>query len=336
MNKKKIKIASLVVGSAVCFSCLATTVCVSAKSAFNKTENKLQTNSVVFANTPNLSNSNSNALVPLSETILTESSSEDTEFVTVDSEFGSIKEEIWHKMLNSIDYYNTVSGKMIYSDCPGEDVYVEYQTNLNESNAYTKVQEINVFDSSAAVMSSDFSAYTNANTFAVEVFTNGTSLTMLDNIDKTAVNEKNSVFTRENAEELKDDERVVIEEDGTPGYYYRCDVTNTFLANASLFPQEMTFGFLTDFDLWDIDKVEPYVGRECYVISGVSSEDYGNKIGVKNFQMYVDCATGVLLKYVGYDEDENIHAYLATEEIHFEERNAVIYKPSTTGYAFIE
>ena len=78
------------------------------------------------------------------------------------------------------------------------------------------------------------------------------------------------------------------------------------------------------------------MGRKCYVISGVSSEEYGNKIEIKNFQMYVDCETDVLLKCVGYDKDENIHAYLATEEIHFEEGNAVVYKPSTAGYTFVK
>lgn len=112
-----------------------------------------------------------------------ENSSENIK-TTTDSEFKSVKEEIWHKMLNSIDYYNNVSGKMVYADSPGEDMYVEYQTNLDESKAYTEVQEINVSDSSVAVMSSDFSSCTNANTFDVEVFTNGTSLTMLDNIEK--------------------------------------------------------------------------------------------------------------------------------------------------------
>ena len=253
----------------------------------------------------------------------------------MDFEIESVKEEIWHKMLNSIDYYNTVSGKMIYADCPGGAVYVEYQTNLDESSAYTKVREVNVSDSSA-VMNGNFPSFSDANTFAVEVFTNGTSLITLDNLNRTAVNETNSVFTRDNSEPLDDEERVVIEEDGTPGYYYRCDITNTFLASASLLPQEMTFGFLTDFDLWDIDKVDTYAQRECYVISGVSSNDYGSKVGVQSFRMYVDCETGVLLNYIGYDEEENIHAYLATEEIHFEEENAVIYRPSTSGYTFIE
>ena len=81
---------------------------------------------------------------------MTESLSEKTGFATVDFEIESVKEEIWHKMLNSIDYYNTVSGKMIYADCPGGAVYVEYQTNLDESSAYTKVQVVNVSDSSAA------------------------------------------------------------------------------------------------------------------------------------------------------------------------------------------
>lgn len=129
--------------------------------------------------------------------------------------------------------------------------------------------------------------------------------------------------------------RVTVEDNGNPSYHYRTDITNTYLASVSLLPQEMTFGFLTDFDVWDVERTEEYVGRKCYIVSGKTNENYGQKLGVEKFTFYVDCETGVLLKYIGYDESQNIRSYIITENISFDNIQTV-YKPNTAGYSFIE
>ena len=43
----------------------------------------------------------------------------------------------------------------------------------------------------------------------------------------------------------------------------------------------MAFGFLTDFELWDVDGIEGYAGRECYVLSGKTADDYKIKFALK-------------------------------------------------------
>lgn len=249
--------------------------------------------------------------------------------------FETEKDEIWHKMLNSIDYYSSVSGKMFYAINPDNETCIEYQSNLDEATAYTSVSEVNVSDI-AVLVDENLSEYDDKNTFDIEVFTDGNSTITLNNLDHTAVRDEYAVFTRENSGPIDDSDRVTVEEDGMPGYYYRCDVTNTYIASISLFPQEMAFGFLTDYELWDIDGIEEYVGRECYVISGKTSDDYKRKIGVEKFTFYVDCETGVLLKYIGYDETQNIYAYIVTDNIQFGNKTADVYKPDITNYAFLD
>lgn len=248
-------------------------------------------------------------------------------------EFKTQKDEIWHKMLNSIDYYNSVIGKMIYSDSPNNGTYVNYQANLNKSEAYTKIFEVNISDISGLI-DGYIPEYTDKNCFDIEVFTDGNSLVTLDNLEGTAKYEGEAVFSRENSEPIDDSERVTVEEDGNPGYYYRTDITNIYLTRMSLFPQEMAFVFLTDYDLWNIDGVEEYVGRQCFVISDKTSDDYGKKLNVDNFKFYVDRETGVLLKYIGYDELQNITAFLVTENIDFD-NEIDIYKPDVTNYKVI-
>lgn len=251
-----------------------------------------------------------------------------------DIKFETVKDEIWHKMLNTADYYDSVSGKMFYSDGIGEVLCIDYQSDLNNSRAYTSVSEVSVSNTADAVAGNAVS-YVDSKDCTTEAFTDSNAMVYLNNADKTAERYENSVFSRRNDSPIEDSMRVVVEEDGTPGYYYRANVTNTYLASASLLPQEMTFGFLTDFDAWDVDGTEEYAGRECYVISGKANENYGQKLGVEKFTFYVDCETGVLLKYIGYDELQNIRSYIITENISFDNIQTV-YQPDTTGYSFTE
>lgn len=248
-------------------------------------------------------------------------------------EFSTVKDEIWHKMLNSTDYIHSVSGKMIYSDGIGADISIEYQSDLDNAKAYTKVSDISISNTADAIMgnAADVSVSNNV----TEVFTDSDSMVFLNNADRTAECNDHFVRTRESDCEIDDSERVTADENGIPIYRYRADITNTYLAKASLVPQEMTFGFLTDFDAWKVDGIEEYAGRKCYVISGKATESYGAKLNVEKFVFYTDCETGVLLKYIGYDSSQNISSYIVTENISFNDMQTV-YKPDTANYIFTE
>ena len=114
--------------------------------------------------------------------------------------------------------------------------------------------------------------------------------------------------------------------DETPCYVYRADPTNSVYGSYCLFPQGLTFGFLTDFDLWDITENIIYMNRECLVIDGQTTESYNKKMGTDSFTMYVDSQTGILLKMECMDSAGNIVRYMTVNSVSIDE--PVPYKAS--------
>ena len=139
--------------------------------------------------------------------------------------------------------------------------------------------------------------------------------------------------------EIPNNERITIEDDGQPCYNYRANPTNVPEASMCIFPQEMAFGFLADQELWDMENTENVDGKLCYHIIGKTSEDYGKKLNVSTFELYVDVNTGVLLKYIGYDKNDVISDYLYTENICYENEAETIKSFSNemvTGFQEIQ
>lgn len=85
----------------------------------------------------------------------------------------------------------------------------------------------------------------------------------------------------------------------------------------SFCPFEMTMGYLTNFDNWEITGTKEYQNRNCTIVQGVTEEDYGNKMGVDTFEIWVDTETGVWMWYEGYDVDGNVVSYVYTENLCF-------------------
>lgn len=85
----------------------------------------------------------------------------------------------------------------------------------------------------------------------------------------------------------------------------------------SFCPTEMTVGYLTNFDNWEIIGTKEYQSRNCTVVQGISEEDYGNKMGVSTFEIWVDTETGIWIQYEGYDTDGNVVSYIYTENLCF-------------------
>lgn len=119
--------------------------------------------------------------------------------------------------------------------------------------------------------------------------------------------------------EIPDDERIT-EIDGEPCYNYRTNPTNVPEASICIFPQEMTFGYLANQNLWSINGTKVIDDKLCYHISGTAEEDYGSKFNVSTFELMVDVNTGVLIQYIGYDDNGEISDYIYTKNISFENK----------------
>lgn len=118
-------------------------------------------------------------------------------------------------------------------------------------------------------------------------------------------------------QELPEDMPRVFMETGNdvPSYINRTDPTNTVFGSYCLFPQGFTFGFLTDFNLWEIDGNTQYLDRDCIMLSGWATGSYGEKLGVQTFSMFVDRTTGILLKLEGKDQRGEITTYMTVNSI---------------------
>lgn len=235
------------------------------------------------------------------------------------------KKDIFYMMLNSIDYYDKVSGT-IYVHYGNIDFYetVTFQCALSDTAAYAHETQYECNQPAAASAAECAEQMKSAKTAVlrdVETSCTGEQLYYVDH-SRSAYRQEQSynITTLEQAGSIPDEERHFTTDDGFPAYSYRANPTNIPSASICIFPQEMTFGYLTDTDLWEIKGVEKLNGRTCYHITGVTEESYGKKLGVESFEFFVDTDTGVLLKYVGYDTNGNISGYLYSENMQFEEK----------------
>lgn len=243
------------------------------------------------------------------------------------------KEDILHMMLNSIDYYNYASGTIAYAN-PNDlscAIVVDFQSDIPSSKSYSHIVQKNteLAKVNAAINQTSLNVLTDVNMSEYvltdrEVYYNADSGISLNNVERSYKDMSYATISRSNVSTISDDKRFEIDENGIPCYYYRANPTNVDDASICLFPQEMAFGFLLDFDLWEIDGSETYEGRDCVILSGKTNEDYGKKIGVEKFIFYVDKQTGTLLKYIGYNVDGEISDYMVSSNIRFDDSSFAI------------
>ncbi len=242
--------------------------------------------------------------------------------------FASDKDEIWHKMLNTVDYYDSIDGEFFYSISSIDDVYaVSFNADIDSSKAFSNASKLEINDINNLVTSiqlNEFPEFKKAGSFDLSLYSDGENYYRINNIDNTYTTYKYAAIKKIDSIAEDDKSRFTIREDGIPCYSYRPDSTNAYLAKRCIFPQEMAFGYLANFDLWEIKGTEKIFNRECYVITGNTSDDYGKKTGVNSFEFYIDKETGTLLKYYGYDQSNNLCDFLIISKINFNSPQEII------------
>lgn len=219
------------------------------------------------------------------------------------TDFESVQDEIYYKMLNSVDYFSTA--KVSFSALfPGFETAQDYtiETDLNTGVAHQTC--------------SDYFLQTDKDTSAVyETYSDGRTIHEYDNAAYTsrfvsAAEERHSL-----AEEWGDGERFYVDENNEPHYRYRSNPTNADMAGECLFPQVSAFAYLADKSLWDVSGVVTYCGRACYAVAGTVTESYAEQIGAETFSMLVDKETGILLKLEACDANGKVVSSVAVSEI---------------------
>lgn len=211
--------------------------------------------------------------------------------------FESAQEEVYYKMLNSMDYFTTA--RVSFTEVlPGFDEELAYtiETNLDTSIAHQMLTRSDDPD------------------FSQETYADGTTVWEYDNRAKR-VSSAGGVKKRRTLEEEWPGitERYSIDENGDPHYRYRGNPTNVSGAGECLLPQTWAFGFLPEKDLWVIEGSLEYCGRQCYDIVGTVRDSYAAQIGAGQFRMYVDQETGILLMLDAWNDQGSACSVTVTE-----------------------
>lgn len=211
--------------------------------------------------------------------------------------FESAQEEVYYKMLNSMDYFTTA--RVSFTEVlPGFDEELAYtiETNLDTSIAHQTLTRSDDPD------------------FSQETYADGTTVWEYDNRAKR-VSSAGGVEKRRTLEEEWPGitERYYIDENGDPNYCYRGNPANVSGAGECLLPQTWAFGLLPEKDLWVIEGSLEYCGRQCYDIVGTVRDSYAAQIGAGQFRMYVDQETGILLMLDAWNDQGSACSVTVTE-----------------------
>ena len=211
--------------------------------------------------------------------------------------FESAQEEVYYKMLNSMDYFTTA--RVSFTEVlPGFDEELAYtlETNLETSIAHQTLTSSDDPD------------------FSQETYADGTTVWEYDNQAKRVSSAGGVEKRRTLAEEWPGiTERYYIDENGDPHYRYRGNPANVSGAGECLLPQTWAFGLLPEKDLWVIEGSLEYCGRQCYDIVGTVRDSYAAQIGAGQFRMYVDQETGILLMLDAWNDQGSACSVTVTE-----------------------
>ncbi len=243
------------------------------------------------------------------------------------------KEEIYNKMLNSVDYYNKASGTFIvYGNMTGS--VIEFETDIENSKAYCRETEISITNpdemaSGIDIVEGEFpSGYIPSDRI---VYCDGENIHDINESTKQIYSQTEKAVT---LEESRNNTEKIMSLYVDAIFSNRRDATNTVYAEPYLFPQVMAVRHLPDFSKWEILRTETYAGRTCTVIcNNNTGEVYpdGNSV-----TMYIDNETGVLLYYRIEDKASNLQGCMITDYIAFDENTEDVREVNLDDYEVIE
>lgn len=208
------------------------------------------------------------------------------------------KEEIQNKMVNSIDYFDTVKGSFTYHANHSNAHYtVDYQVRLGQNpSSYTKLK------TSEKDRDMKF---------------DGENLIILDNKNKKYEQykiDKNELKTNLKGTSAK--ARYNKNSAGkVEGVTLRRDPSFMGVASDTIFNQNIALGFLEDHSKWNIITEENYLGLNAVIIEGELNSYYQQKHGAKTFKLWVHKDTGILLKMEEYNIKNETVYYIRTDSI---------------------
>ena len=219
-------------------------------------------------------------------------------------------------LLNSTDYFNTVSGDFLYTfnDEDGDLVVLSLDCDIDASTAETHVMAAYPTNMQEVKAGAE-PVYDPAEVpWSRTQIADGTECTLTDDLTGEVVR-TSPVVKREQLTHDPLEKRFISHSDGTYSSYMRADPTNTYFARRILTPEELTFSLLCATEDWTITGTEEYAGRECVVVAGTAPDFYKEKNDVSTYTMYVDRQSGIVLKFVGMNDAQQITKFTYTQRV---------------------
>lgn len=237
------------------------------------------------------------------------------------------KQNIFTNILNCTDYYDSVSGTFETTFIDNSPVTISYAVNIPEQISSQSIKGATIdFD----ILCKD-GLLIEANKKSRDYIENRLipQYDQTKRIKQTApINEEVSLQKYYNYDKTDvSKERVRKNSAGEMEFYYKTDLTNASMAATSINPQNLVFGFMSEFDSWKVANVEEYLGRQVIVITGKTADsEYASKLRVDVFEMKFDIKTGILLDFKGCLSDGTLTHYLTTSELEVDEKDTALYK----------
>lgn len=221
------------------------------------------------------------------------------------------KEEILHKLFNSVDYFETAAGEFeeynLFYDGSSSKYTVDYKiSNKGVIGGYEKVISHPDPNNPHSKLTVKKTYYNNNKVWYLNLDRNEYDIREYELERKKQIVEANNIFTMD-LEEVYDSDSGVYRE--------KPPSMSAFL---SLFNYPFVAKYLRDENEWIIEKQnEELLGHNTLVISGTLDE---NLIDVmqpdeKNFRIWVDKDTGIILKKEIYNEAGELVSYLHSSNL---------------------
>lgn len=208
------------------------------------------------------------------------------------------KEDYINKMLNSVDFYNEVSGKIETNMNNGDIDNIEYSLNFNDGKAYE---------------------HETGNNYDNETYVQYGQQFIFDNINKTQ--NKRIII-----EKLKSDENYAVhfnsgfQTDYGADFMYDKDFTGINVSSGlSIYPRQLVNDLMYDFNLWEVGDRITYLSRDCQIIKGNIPSEFQYSFGnAETFKLIMDRETGIMLDLECYTSNGIVTSYTHTTNISFD------------------
>lgn len=238
------------------------------------------------------------------------------------------KKEACETILNAVDYYDTANGKIRTNLLDGDDKTIEYQVDMTDINS-TKTYE---------------HTYSDKNNFDEEVYAlngevdaDGEKFTLdhvetYDNVNKTRNRTITETTSKADSKRSSDVYKKIFKSNGIKKYEYRLNPTDAHYASTvSIFPQELGFQLLSDFNKWELGSIKVHFNRLCRRITGIVPEDCSMAENAYSYSLLVDWSSGIILESKLYDENGKKVGYMDTVQISIDE-DIKVKMPDTEKY----